>query len=223
MIRFLDLVVHFPIDFDWRISVDVVEGAILRTTDSIPDPGGIPYAAWRSLSGKVALPIHAAVEGGHSWRDGAPGGHRSTITSLPKATPVGLVECFTAEVEATRPSTLTDTCPKVMALAFHDRLAALAWATVMPQQRDFIAGRVLGDNLYEVEAAMVAYSCMRQRSLATVFFDFRTAIPSLAHRWLMMVLCRGGGGSAGGHPDCCPSLPVLRLSACCCSPAWWAS
>lgn len=107
---------------------------------------------------------------------------------LPKVIPTGLSEVFSAEVEALRPLTLTDTGSKVLALTANRRLSELATTTVVAQQRGLVPGRSLGDKLYELEAAMLSYSGMRQRSAAAILVDFRTAFPALSRRWLLKVL-----------------------------------
>lgn len=112
----------------------------------------------------------------------------STMTFMPKAIPVGLAETSSTDVVGLRPLTLTSTGPKILALSVNGKLAALAATTVMSQQRGFVVGRSLGDYLYELEATMISYSGWRQRLAAAIFFDFRTAFPSLSRCWLIRVL-----------------------------------
>lgn len=61
--RFLTFVVSVLVGLNWGISADVVEGVIFRTTGSMPGPDGAPYAAWRAVAHRVALPIHAGGGG----------------------------------------------------------------------------------------------------------------------------------------------------------------
>lgn len=91
-----------------------------------------------------------------------------------------------------RPLTLTDTLPRLLAIAVNGRLAALSARMVVANQSGFVVGRSLADNLYELEAAMAQYSGMAQRTPAALFYDFTTAFSSLARAWLMAVLVRVG-------------------------------
>lgn len=107
---------------------------------------------------------------------------------IPKAPPLGDIDVFTSDAAALRPITLTDTLPKVLALAANDRLSALVARTVLGQQRGFVLGRSNSYNLCGLETAIVRFSGMQRRSAAALFLDFRTAFPSLARRWLLSVL-----------------------------------
>lgn len=157
MNRFLPHTVEVLDSFEWTISEGTIASALMRTTDSMPGPDGVPYVAWRAQVGVVAPVLHealtAVLEGRVSLLEGF---NLSTMVFLPKAVPVGVVDIFSAEVGSTRPLTLTDMCPKILALAVNNRLSELASRTVMSQQPGFVAGRSLGDNLYELEAAMIA-------------------------------------------------------------------
>lgn len=60
---FMNFVVSVPDRFSWENPGDIVEQWILRTTDSMPGPDGIPHAAWRVVANKAALPIREALQG----------------------------------------------------------------------------------------------------------------------------------------------------------------
>lgn len=111
-------------------------------SDGMPGPDGVPYAAWRAQFGRVAPVLHVALSGGSAGASTC-AFNRITMAYLPKCIPAGAVEVFSAEVCASRRLTLTDTCPKIVALSVNDRLAALATITVISQQRGFVAGRLL--------------------------------------------------------------------------------
>lgn len=109
---------------------------------------------------------------------------------LPKEDPTADVAQFTCDVAATRPLTLTDTMPKLMALGLIDWLSALAARTVVGQHRGFVPGRGLADNVFEAEKAMLSFSGMRVRSAAAVFCDLHTAFPSWPRRWMLTSFLR---------------------------------
>lgn len=164
-----------------------------RATDSTPGPGGVPYAAWRSVSDIVAPMAQSALDSLARGVEPLPcGANLSTMVFWPTVLAAGDIHTFTSDVASLRPLTLTDTLPKLLALAVNGRLAALSSITVVARQRGFVPGRSLADNLYELEAAMILFSGMRQRSAAALYYDFRTAFPSLARAWMLRVLRRIG-------------------------------
>lgn len=70
---------------------------------------------------------------------GLPSGFNlSAMSFLHKLAPEGLVDFFSTDVVCLRLLTLTDTCPKVLALGVNDRVAALDSTTVMSQHRSSI-------------------------------------------------------------------------------------
>jgi hypothetical protein len=79
---------------------------------------------------------------------------------------------------------LSNTDNKIVALAINGRLSALCQTTVAAQQRGFVAGRHIEDNLFQLEASAIALGASNHRTAAAIFFDFTTAFPALAHAWM---------------------------------------
>ena len=71
-----------------------------------------------------------------------------------------------------RPLNLSNTDNKIVSLALNGRLAALCQATVAEQQRGFVAGRHIEDNLFQLEASAIALGATNSRTAAGIFFDF---------------------------------------------------
>lgn len=147
----LGYAVRAPDNFQWDIPLQIVREAIVRTTESTPGPDGVPYSAWRVVAGEVAPLVHRALVALAGEVEELPEeANLSSMVFLPKAPPLGDIEVFTSDLSALRPLTLTDTLPKVLALAANDRLSALAAVIVLGQQRGVVPGRRISHNLYEL-------------------------------------------------------------------------
>jgi hypothetical protein len=76
----------------------------------------------------------------------------------------------------------------LLAAAINRPLAKLAAATVLGQQRGFIRGRGLADNLIEIEELMLKAGQFYATHYGTILVDIKAAFPSLSHKWLFTVL-----------------------------------
>jgi hypothetical protein len=193
MVIFLDHVQSVPAGFSWEISPGMLDNAIDVTGSSAPGPDGVPYGAWRSankacrevlfrildatLTRNTELPVHF---------------NHSHLIFIPKNTEVSDEMVIGHSAGDLRPLNLSNSDNKLFSLALNGRLAALCQISVAPPQRGFVAGRHLEDNLLGLEAAAISLSATNLKRSAAIFFDFRTAFPSLAHTWIFAVLTRMG-------------------------------
>ena len=83
---------------------------------------------------------------------------------------------------------LSNTDNKLVALAINGRLSALCQTTVADQQRGFVAGRHIENDLFHPEASAIALGATNRRTATAIFFDVTTAFPALAHAWIFFVL-----------------------------------
>ncbi len=67
-------------------------------------------------------------------------------------------------------------------------MGALRPSAKRPLQGGFVAGRHIEDNLFQLDASAIAMGASNSRTAAGIFFDFCTAFPALAHRWIFLVL-----------------------------------
>lgn len=116
----------------------------------------------------------------------------SLMLFIPKGEFQEDVEKVVRRVAALRPITLMNSSSKLVALVAGEPLAAIADRVVHPAQQGFIAGREMGDNILEVEGSLVAFSMALESLPAAILLDFAQAFPSLARRWIWMILDRLG-------------------------------
>ena len=89
--------------------------------------------------------------------------------------------------EATRPLSLANTDNKVMAGASRICLEPVADDWISWQQRGFVGGRKMSRNVVELDLE-ARCSAMRGERSALVFFDFKTAFPSISQDYLLHCL-----------------------------------
>jgi hypothetical protein len=87
---------------------------------------------------------------------------------------------------------LSNTDNKLLAALINYKLNLLAATTATPQQRGFVRGRSLVDNVLEVEAMAIHLHRHYYEKSGVALFDFSAAFPSLSHKWLFAVLQRMG-------------------------------
>jgi hypothetical protein len=192
---FIDQIQKVPADFSWSISHDMLDEAISRTGSSSPGPDGVPYGAWRTAPPCCRAPLRNLLDNlvdnstDHDLPDEF---NYSHMVFIPKGDEPNDQNVVARGAGDLRPLNLSNTDNKLIALAINGRLSALCQATVSEQQRGFVAGRHLEDNLFQLEASAIAMSATCTRTAASIFFDFTTAFPALAHAWIFFVLMTMG-------------------------------
>ena len=110
------------------------------------------------------------------------------MTFIPKGETDGQSASISRQAQELRPLNLSNTDNKIIALILNDKLAELAQLIVSGQQRGFIKGRHIDDNILQLEAAAIVHSLTNIKRAAMVLFDFSAAFPSVSHRWIFKVL-----------------------------------
>jgi hypothetical protein len=181
-----------PADFDWHITDDDIDNAIFHFHDSAPGPDGLPYSAWArahpSIIAVLRQAFHDFIRGG----DLPPDFNKSNMVFIPK----GELEADYVQVqrapEATRPITLSNTVAKLFTKVLNGKLSELASSTVHGNQRGFVRGRRMQDNIIEAESLAI-HLCRHFASVSgIVLFDFASAFPSLGHSFIFAALRRLG-------------------------------
>jgi hypothetical protein len=181
-----------PSEFIWDITSDDFDDALFHFHDSAPGPDGLPYSALARAHPDV---IHHLRKG---FFDFIHGGslHNAFNNSNMVFIPKGELEADYAQVqrtpEATRPITLSNTIAKLYAKVLNNKLAALAKITVLPNQRGFVRGRRMQDNIIEAEALALHITKHFNIEAGMVLFDFSAAFPSVCHKFLFAALARLG-------------------------------
>ena len=184
---FLQFVPEHDLLINWHLPFDKFEEVLDGVGHSSPGPDGLPYGTWvgscasrthlhnlylHLLEHPADLPLHFNL---------------ARMVFIPKEDCGEQEGIRAASAAKLRPITCSNTDAKIIALALNQPLGFLAQLLVSPMQRGFIQGRMLCDNIIELETSMLVNSAT-SRFAACVLFDFATAFPSIAHRWLFAVL-----------------------------------
>lgn len=96
------------------------------------------------------------------------------------------------QVLSLRPATLMNTYSKLIACVVNELLSAVADAVSCSAQRGFVPVHEFGDNVLELESALVELSLLERALPTESLFDFERAFPWLAREWIWMVIQRFG-------------------------------
>jgi len=183
----------------WRITRPAIKRAIDSSRDSMPGPDCIPAKAYKILGGFAGEVLYDAAmalgTGSHgdlfreAYADRCPEGvhdfNLSLLCCLPKK-PHGIDpehgEFYAGE--DTRPLAIVNTDNRIIASA-----ARLVWEPILAtyisnMQQGFIKHRQMMNNLIDVDFHAMTVSLTMPNG-ALLFFDFKAAFPSVAHRFLM--------------------------------------
>jgi hypothetical protein len=180
--------VTVPCDITWRLDFNSFSVMLLLTPNSAPGPDGITYAALKK-AGDVAhdflyrcycdlldtgkLPAHF---------------NESLMIFLPKGELEDDIFQTRRTADATRPLNLSNTIAKVIASALSRPLTSVAKHTVVAQQRGFIQGRCLIDNIVELDALLLRAAKYYADKHGLLLLDIKAAFPSLSQEWMFQVL-----------------------------------
>jgi hypothetical protein len=161
----------------------------MKTGSSAPGPDGVPYGAWRAAPRCCRDPLYNLIDNlilsgmDHEIPELF---NESNMVFIPKGDEPNDQDIVARGPGDLRPLNLSNTDNKIVALAINGRLSALCQTTVAAQQRGFVAGRHIEDNLFQLEASAIAHGASNHRTAAAIFFDFTTAFPALAHAWIFV-------------------------------------
>ena len=184
----------------WRVRHSDVRKAVALSSTSSPGPDGIPYLAWRRLGPLAVDVLHSALEelmaehGQDALLEVFPPDDMGN-TAFNEATMVFIPKKVAREVNGVRfnepgdvrPLSVVNTDNRLMANAVRLRVEPLLAKAISPEQRGFLPGRSMLQNVLDIDGEMRAASLQSEHA-AAVFFDFAAAFPSLAHEYLQDVL-----------------------------------
>ena len=188
---------HDPI---WNITRHDIQTAVRRSPDSATGPDGIPFLAWRRLGPLAIDVLHdtlSALTAGEEDTElasfmcadnPAMSFNESLMVFLGKTSTV--VDPMVGEVfepGETRPLNIVNSDNRILANAVRFRVEPIFNTWVSPIQQGFLPGRSMISNVVEIDQAMMKAALQQNRALA-IFFDFKAAFPSVAHRFLTEAL-----------------------------------
>ena len=184
----------------WLIRRSDVRQAVEQSGDSAAGPDGIPYLAWRRL-GNLGVDVLFAVaqqleqdsgtaaicEAFPLDEAGNTAFNAATQVFIPKKTPQQWEGGEFHRPQDTRPLSVVNTDNRLLANAARMRVEPMLAEAISQEQRGFLPGRSMLQNVVEVDGEM-RHCCMDGTDPAAVFFDFAAAFPSLSHEYLHAVL-----------------------------------
>lgn len=159
-----------------------------RCTHSAPGPGGVPYAFWAQAPRDVLEFLEVTAE---PMSQGIPPPAQlldNLTICIPKGEYASDLERVIKRIHELRHITLMQTSAKLIAGVVNAELSDIAKRTIAREQRGFVEGRAIGDNIIEMEGALYEYSQLCDSMAAVVLLDFAQAFPNLAHKWMWCVL-----------------------------------
>jgi hypothetical protein len=184
--------VEAPANFDWDITDSDIDFALNHYQDSAPGPDGIPYSAWGKAHDSVKDILKAGCREFLQGQPLPPNFNKSSIVFLPKGELEGDYLQVQRHATATRPIALSNTDAKLFAKVLNHKLSQLAVITVLGQQRGFVKGRRMADNIIEVEALALHICRHFATNSGIIMFDFAAAFPSLSHDYIFGALHKLG-------------------------------
>jgi len=172
----------------WAITKKDVEWAVRHARSTTPGPDGISSHMWRRL-GRIATKLlyEVARDMEHSdfhrqvteaYKDRSAREHDFNLNLLfciPKKAvrqDENIGPVYTAE--GTRPISVADFSNRIIAAAFKHRWEPIMSRWISAEQRGFIPGRSMLDNVVELEHRMMEEAISEERPLA-ILIDFRAA------------------------------------------------
>jgi len=177
----------------------LLEGSVLpgevadflaRVKDSGVGPDGIPYSAWEAGGEDAALTLSGVA---NTMCETAVPPHRfnESLTVLPpKSTKPTDQERVIRPADETRPLSLKNSDNKTVAGVVNNRFAGALFNWSDAAQRGFVRGRQGLMNIVDIDtyARIVTMLSAANCIPLLVLFDFATAFPSVAHKWLQLCL-----------------------------------
>jgi len=172
----------------WCLSFEQFSEMIQSTSNSAPGPDGIPFAVWRccpELFREALYTMYVELLDGRQLPDEF---NYSFLALTAKGNQPNDAELVARAAIDTRPLSLSNTDAKLMASALKTagEDAVSTWAC--SAQRGFTKGRVLPDNVIEIETAGMIASMNPENRAALLFLDFAAAFPLIAHAFIWITL-----------------------------------
>ena len=170
---------------------------------SAPGPDGIGYMAYKACGDEAADVVYGCYKSIVSGDVVFDWFNRSTMVFTPKGEPVAGGVGVQARPGDLRPLSLSNADQKLVALAINTTLSGICEGTVHSAQRGFRKGKLITDNVIELEAHIMKELFTGARCPALLLIDIKAAFPSVAWDWLWNVL----------DLMCCPEWLVCAVRA----------
>lgn len=182
-----------PENFDWNISVEMVQNAVLNNKSSAPGPDGVPFSCYKCVDQISTSVLHFAIT---DLMSANPHPVPPDITLLnlifiPKKPSAHHNGQPVYEPSGLRPISISHCCVRLISSVFRAQLDSICQQVVPDYQSGFISGRKINDAVTSVLDEF--YSAVYDKTqLFNVLIDFKNAFSSVSHRFLVHTLRRLG-------------------------------
>ena len=171
--------------------IDDILWAAKASTNPAPGPEGIPYVPWRQAGLRGAHTL-LGVLCESSMRNFLPGLNEQLAIFLPKdcgEEEEGVGVSATRGASDTRPLSFKNSDIRICTSVVNHKIKKVIANRANSCQRGFISGRLLHENIAEIDAAMRIHGQAPRNHLLSVggFFDFRAAFPSMSQKQFFAV------------------------------------
>ena len=184
---FLALTPRIAFEVCWILCFEAFCAVFLSKGDSSPGHDGIPFSCY-SCGGQFALLAlfggYKAITNGTSIPSDF---YQSLLVFIPKGEEDSDFVCVVRKAADLRPIALSNTDAKIIASCLERPLSFAVRQLVGHHQRGGVRGRGVVDNVIDLEAAALSFSCF-PGSPGLIGTDFSNAFPSVEHDWLWDVL-----------------------------------
>jgi endonuclease/exonuclease/phosphatase family metal-dependent hydrolase len=192
MLFFAPYIQAAPDDIAWEVTYDEFDNLLMAMGDSAPGPDGIPYIALQQAPEDIHRFLYSCYIDVLADNNLPANFNESYMIFLPKGEVDADVFHTARTPDTTRPLNLSNTTAKLVAAALNRSLSKLASRTVIGQQRGFVKGRCMVDNVIEIDDFLVRAARYYHDKHGLILLDIRAAFPSLRQQWIFYVLSRMG-------------------------------
>ena len=181
-----------PSDVTWTLPFEQFDDVIKRCRDSAAGPDGLPYSAWFHAPVEFRQTLYTLyVSLLETDLQPEPCFNNAWLVLLPKGQDESDEAVISRGPGETRPLSVSNTDCKIVACACNESLKAALPRWAKYEQRGFVMGRQLVDNVIDIDA--VSHVAAAQCSDAVLaLFDFANAFPSVAWAYLFLMLAYSG-------------------------------
>ena len=175
------------------IGLDEFEELVRKRRTSAPGPDGLPYTVWSaSLACGIAVLYRCYLDvisgvSPPSWYN------ESLLVFIPKGDGDPLRNDVEAAPKDLRPLNLSNSDHKLVAQALNCALAEIAQRVCHQNQRGFIKGRNISDNVVQLEGATQVHLLRDDRCPGQLLFDVQAAFASVLWKYVWRTLERPAG------------------------------
>ena len=174
---------------EWVLPIEAMNALLDKFKDSAAGPDGLCYSSWANSGNLPRQILYQCYRDLLRGVEPPPSFNSCLMVFIPKGTESSDSEAAFRAAADTRPISLSNASNKIISALLARPLSLAARNSVHAAQRAFIPGRMMCDNVYDLETNLLINASLRGISTTgLVLFDLKAAFPSLHHHWIWFVL-----------------------------------